>query len=77
MSHDQTAEQGAEAMKRNPYLKVTRPDTHGDQSCTYKWPGECLIENELDDAEIGESIRIELVDMTDEEFEALGDFEGW
>lgn len=63
---------------KNWYLKVTRPDTHGNsQSCTYPWPGECLLENELDDGEEGETIQIELVRMTEAEFEALGEFEGW
>jgi hypothetical protein len=56
-------------------FKVTRPKTHGKLSCTYSdWTA---IESEFDGAEFGESITVELVDLTPEQVAELPDFEGW
>ena len=63
---------------KNWYIKVTRPEIHGNgQSCVYPWPGTHLVENELDDGEVGEIIQLELIQLTEREFKDLGEFEGW
>jgi hypothetical protein len=55
--------------------KVTHPDSGGD-FCVFKdWNN--LRDAEFDGAEVGDVISIELIEMTDEEFDALGDFQGW
>lgn len=57
-------------------LKVTRPDTHGDQF-------NCIVQmnhslaDEFDGAEPGERVCFELCEMTEQEFKDLADFEGW
>lgn len=62
--------------EKKPYLKVSRPDSHGSQFCVWPW-GTDVIENEMDGMEIGDTITVELVEMTEEEFRDLGEFEGW
>lgn len=58
-------------------VKVTRPDSHGEKfSCTYRLQGFSAAD-EFDGADIGEKITLELIEMTDEEYTALPDFEGW
>lgn len=55
--------------------KVTHPGSGGD-FCVFKdW--NHLRDAEFDGAEVGDKITIELIEMTDAEFEELGDFEGW
>jgi hypothetical protein len=58
------------------YLKITRPREGG----SYIQPINEIanaIDGEFDGAEAGEKICLELVEMSDEEFEALPDFAGW
>jgi hypothetical protein len=57
--------------------KVTHPDKEGRSDfCVFKdW--DHLRDEEFDGAEIGDKITVELVEMTDEEFNDLGEFEGW
>ena len=57
-------------------IKVSRPDTHGKDFCMWKWK-DFDIENEFDGAEVGETILLELCEMTEEEYEELGEFDGW
>lgn len=59
-----------------PYVKITRPDSHGGNFCAYPYR-TFSIDSEFDGAEIGDKIVLELIEMTHEEFEDLGDFEGW
>jgi hypothetical protein len=63
------------AMEKKPMYKVTHPDSGGD-FCVFKDWGS-LRDAELDCAEEGDKIIVELVFMTDKEFDDLGDFEGW
>jgi hypothetical protein len=54
---------------------VTRPDLFGKQFCVYRtWDA---VESEFDGAELGDTIHVTLKHMTQEELEALPDFEGW
>jgi hypothetical protein len=58
-------------------VKVTRPDSHGDRFfCAYKLDG-FSAKDEFDGADNGEKITLELCEMTADEYDALGDFEGW
>lgn len=56
------------------YYKLSLADTIGDY-CIY--PNFDSIYFELDSAEVGTKFEIEVVEMTEEEFEDLGEFEGW
>ena len=57
-------------------LKVSRPDTHGGNFCMWKW-NDFDVGAEFDGADIGETITLELCEMTEQEFEDLGEFDGW
>lgn len=57
-------------------VKVTRPDTHGGQYCVFPLAGFSAAD-EFDGAEIGESITLTLCAMTEAEFDALPEFNGW
>jgi len=53
---------------------VTRPD-HGSKFCVFRqWED---VEAEFDGAEMGDSITVTLKFMTQEELDAMPDFEGW
>ena len=59
------------------FIRVTRPDLGGG-GYTQKIDGASdLIDAEFDGAEIGEKIVLELVEMTQEEYDALPEFTGW
>jgi len=58
------------------FINVTRPDTHPGMTCTYHYDA-FSAKDELDGAEVGESITLTLAEMTEEEYSALGDFDGW
>lgn len=62
--------------KKQPYVEVTRPETHPGLSCCWPLAGFSAAD-EMDGAEEGESIVLTLRMMTYEEFTDLGDFEGW
>ena len=55
--------------------KVERPDYPGT-FCMFKDSGS-LLDAELDPGEVGDSIVVTIVKMTEDEFEDLGEFEGW
>ena len=55
--------------------KVTRSDYPGN-SCSYR-DGATAIYAELDGAEVGDKITIELIQMTEDQWEDLPEFEGW
>jgi hypothetical protein len=57
-------------------VQVRRPDTHAGQCCTWKF-NDFELDAEFGDCEVGESITLTYVELTDEVFEALGDFDGW
>src|ERR1700722_13154052 len=61
---------------KKPYIEVTRPDTHAGLICVWPFDGFSATD-EMDGAEDGESSTLPLRMMTDEEFKALGEFEGW
>ena len=60
-------------MKKICY-KLSRPDLRA---------GYCVFQNldsipfEIDAGEVGDTFEIEIVEMTQEEFDDLGEFEGW
>lgn len=57
-------------------VEVRRPDTHGGMACTWKM-SDFDIQAEMDGCEVGEEIVLRYVELTDAEFTALGDFDGW
>lgn len=57
-------------------VEVRRPDTHGGMACTWKIK-DFDIQAEMDGCEVGEEIVLRYVELTDAEFTALGDFDGW
>lgn len=57
-------------------VEVRRPSTHGGMCCTWKM-NDFDIRAEMDGSEVGEEIVIRYVELTDDEFSALGDFDGW
>jgi hypothetical protein len=61
--------------KKVKAYKVTRADYPG-ASCTYS-DGETLIDCEFNGAEIGDSIIVTLLEMTEEQLEMLPEFTGW
>lgn len=56
-------------------FKVTHVPSEGGW-CVFKTAAEA-IDSELTDAAVGTAIRIEVVEMTDAEFDALPEFQGW
>jgi len=61
---------------KKQYVKVTRPDVSPGVFCVYPIASFAAYD-EFDGAEVGDTIVMELCEMTDAEFEALGEFEGW
>ena len=57
-------------------VKVTRPDSHGDDWCLYRLAGFSAAD-EFDGAELGERVTLELCEMTEAELDALPEFGGW
>ena len=57
-------------------VEVRRPDTHGGMACTWKMK-DFDIQAEMDGSEVGEEIVLRYVELTDAEFTALGEFDGW
>ena len=57
-------------------VEVRRPDTHGGMACTWKMK-DFDIQAEMDGCEVGEEIVLRYAELTDAEFTALGDFDGW
>lgn len=57
-------------------VEVTRSDTHPGTSCVCKF-NDFDLAAEMDDSEVGDRITLKYVELTDEEFDDLGDFDGW
>jgi len=57
-------------------LKVTRPEC-GRQWCVYRMDRPMELLSEFDGADIGETITVELCEMTEQELDDLPEFEGW
>jgi hypothetical protein len=57
-------------------VKVRRPDSHGNMWCICQMKGYAIAD-EFDGAEVGERIELEYCEMTQEELDALPEFEGW
>ena len=64
-------------MEKKRYLKISRPNLGG----FYVTGDQHLAKDELitsfENDEIGEKLLFELVEMTEDEFNALPEFEGW
>ena len=60
-----------------PYIKVTRPATHGDKYGCWSPLKGFSVEAEFDGAEVGERIVLELCELTRDEILAMPEFEGW
>ncbi len=62
---------------KEKYIKVTRPRT-GPGFYIQPW-SELLsaIDGELNSAEVGEKIILQVVKLTDEQFDSLPEFAGW
>jgi len=61
--------------KKKKYLKI-RP-YKGSAWCVVEFDKEHLWDGNISEMESGDRLLIEVVEMTDEEFKALGEFEGW
>jgi hypothetical protein len=60
-----------------PYVKVTRPDSHGEKyGCWYPLKA-FRAADEFDRAEMGERLVLELCEFTQAEIDAMPEFEGW
>jgi len=57
-------------------VEVRRPDTHGGMACTWKF-NDFDLSAEIEGGEVGDEIVLRYVELTDAEFTALGDFDGW
>lgn len=57
-------------------IEVRRPDVHPGLCCTWKF-SDFDLSAEMDGSEVGDSMTLTYVELTDEEFEALGEFDGW
>lgn len=63
--------------KKYPWVKVTRPDSHGEKFyCAYPLAG-FSASDEFDGAEIGERVTLKLCEFTQAEIDAMPEFEGW
>ena len=63
-------------MKVKKYIKITRADERG----SYVQPMEevySAIDGEFMDGTLGSKITLELLEMTDTEYEKLPEFTGW
>jgi hypothetical protein len=58
---------------RKIFLKVPREGV----DVFYPWPGTEIIEDLLDDGKPGDSITVELVEMTQAEYDAIVEAEAW
>jgi hypothetical protein len=56
------------------YPKITRPDYGGT---SYIAPDLDAAKDEMEFSEPGDVFHIEMVEMTDEEYDALPEFDGW
>ena len=65
---------GELCLRQLKVYKVTRPD-FGNQYCVFRSWGE--VESEFDGAENGDTIHVQMMEMTQAEFDALPDFSGW
>ena len=60
-----------------PYVKVTRPDSHGEKYGCWCALSGFSAADEFDGAEIGERITLELCELTQAEIDAMPEFNGW
>lgn len=58
------------------YLKVTRFDVGGSYIQPLSKMGD-VVDGEFSDAEAGDKIILELVEMPEEDYERLPEFMGW
>lgn len=62
-------------MKKNKYLKIQ--PTKQDPWCIVSFDAICLWDGNISEMEVGDTMIIEVVEMTQEQCEALPEFEGW
>jgi hypothetical protein len=62
---------------KKQYVEIRRPDSHGMKYVCVSDLKSFSLQDEYDGAEPGEVLHLTLVELTDEELLALGDFEGW
>ena len=62
-------------------IKITMPDYYGDRGYILSNKEVETIMTEIDimfeDGEIGDKLQLELIEITEEEFNNLEDFTGW
>lgn len=60
-------------------VKIKRPDLGGGWSAIdpHGKEGQRCLLDEIDTTEIGDHLILEVVEMDEQEFEALPEFEGW
>jgi hypothetical protein len=57
------------------HYKLTKPHLFHDDYCVFQ--NLDSISDEIDGGEVGDKFLVEIVEMTEEEFINLGEFEGW
>ena len=57
-------------------VEVSRPDTHPGTFCMWKFK-DFDLDAEMTDSEPGDYITLTYRELTEDEFKALGDFDGW
>ncbi len=58
-------------------VKISRPETSGSLWALRQLNATGILQDEFDGAEVGERIEVEYCELTQEEFDALPEFEGW
>jgi hypothetical protein len=62
---------------KTPYLKVTRPASHGEHYGCWMPLKAFSAADEFDGAEPGEKVVLELCEFTQAEIDAMPEFAGW
>ena len=57
-------------------FKVFRPDFFGNRFCVYR-DAATIADAEINESEVGDLIRIEVIEMAEAELDALPEFDGW
>ena len=65
-----------ENLPKKRFYGVTRPDM-GEGIGWISPDIQTIVESEIEDSEVGEIIQIKILEMTEAEYHALPEFEGW
>lgn len=57
--------------------KLSMPDTFGLRFCSFPESAKDALMTEIENTEIGDKLVIEVIEMTEEEYSKLPEFDGW